>query len=434
MKKIFTKTDVHGELYFNVIYDYFDGPKLFSLIDGKGDYFLSYWIDEVEDKLSWILISISKSRLLKFESKEFDIFDILDKKEEPLFYVVDTFYGKPCTSQTLTFVGNVREKIEMPDKGLTISFINKVICEQDIKELKESNALLADYSIHVDKPANSKAKIDFRAALPSFDIIEEFYAEFLSAFKLQDKLIPVAGKPGSFILDFNSRKFSLAEPVLIKLFEFIRNRKDISELIKKEKVPAQALEKLFHHIIDRDIIIDITNKHNDKNVIKIAKNDAEFYIKKINKLAQLNVTSQQVPQADTLVKVYSIVDNIWQNGFLNRDTIELSPRHTSYYFDAAKILGLISNSNSITAIGQQLVLSEINRKHAIAAQCFENSHCGWTWVTWSEVTSITDLDPETAKKFLDSCAPTLSQKTRERRARTLRTWCRELKEHYRKWN
>lgn len=434
MKKIFTKTDVHGELFFNVIYDYFDGPKLFSLIDSKGDYFLGYWIDESDDRLSWILISITKNRLLKFESKEFDIFDALDKKEEPLFYVVDTFYKKPFFSQTLTFVGNVKEKIEMPDKGLKISFTNKVISDQEVKEIKECNALFADYSIHVDKPVKSRAKIDFRVALPSFDIIEEFYTEFLSSFKLQDKLIPVAGKPGSFILDFNAKKFSLAEPVLLKLFELIKNRKDVSELIKIEKVPTQALEKLFNHIIENDIIIDITNKHSDKNIIKITKNDAEFYIKKLNKLAQLNVTSHQVPQADTLLKIYAIVDNVWQNGFLDKETVDLSSRHIAYYSDAAKILGLISNTNSITSIGQQLVLSEINKKHSIAAQCFENSHCGWTWVIWSEVTSIYDVNPETAREFLDSCAPTLSQKTRERRARTLRTWCKELKAHYRKWD
>ncbi|CZV06590.1 Uncharacterised protein [Enterobacter hormaechei] len=433
MKKIFTKTDVHGELYFNAIYDYFDGPKLFSLINGKGDLFLCYWIDETDEKLEWIIISITKSRLLKFESKEIDIYDILDKKEDSIFYIVDTFFDKKLDCQILTYIGNINEKIAMPDKGLSVSFTNVLLTAQEVKEIKENGHLLADYSIHIDKPTKSKAKIDFRATIPSFDIIEEFYTEFLSSFKQSDKLIPVAGKPGSFILDFNAKKFSLAEPILIKLSDYIKNRADLDDLIKNERIPSQSLEKLFNHIIDNDVIIDISNKHSDKVVIKIDKNDAEFYIKKLNKIAQLNVTSQQVPQADTLEKVYSVVENIWRNGFLVRETLDLSPRHILYYFDACKILGLISESNSITSVGQQLVLSDIDKKHAIVAQCFENSHCGWTWVTWSEVTSITEVNPETAKAFLNACAPTLSQSTRDRRARTLRTWCRELQEYYRAW-
>lgn len=434
MKKIFTKTDVHGELFFNVIYDYFDGPKLFSLINGKGESFLSYWVDETEDKLSWIVISISKSRLSKFELKEFDIYDALDKKEEALFYIVDTFFDKKIGSQTLTYIGDIKEKISMPDKGLAISFTNRILNTQEIKLLKDEYCLVTDYSIHVDKPAKNRTKIDFRAALPSFDLIEEFYTEFLSAFKLQDKMIPITGKPGSFILEFNSKKFSFVEPVLLKLFERIKSRSDITSLVKDEKIPAQALEKLFNHVIDNDIVIDLTNKHSDKYIFRIDKSDAEFYIKKLNKITQFNVTSHQVPQADTLSKIYDVVDNVWRNGFLERDTLDLSPRHVLYYMDACKILGLISSTNSITSIGQQLVLSDIDKKHAIAAQCFENSHCGWTWVTWSDGRSILDIDPSTAREFLDDCAPTLSSSTRERRARTLRTWCRELKISYRSWS
>ena len=434
MKSIFTKTNVHGELYYNAIYDYFDGPKLFSVIDGRGKLHVTYWIDEDDDKLTWVILPTTKHRLSKFEKKEIDIYHFLNEKDSDVFYIAETFFDKKLASTIQTYIGDIKERIVMPDIGLFISFIDKVIDNEEIKEISSNKDFLTDYAIHVDKPAKkSKSKIDFKAALPSFFIVEEFYSEFLAFFKLQDKLYPVTGKPGSFTLEFNSDKFSLIEEALSSLFTLIKNRADIKSYIKTNNIPSQSLEKLFNHIIENDLIIDIINKHNQLAIIKLDKNDAEFYIKTINKLTRLNVTSQQVPQADILDKIFNMTININENGFLNRETIDLSERHVLYYLDACKILGFVSPSNSITSIGQQISLSGPEQRLAIAAKSFESSHCGWSWITWSQVKKLTDITPSTAKDFLDECAPTLSNTTRERRARTLKTWCENLQMHYQDW-
>lgn len=127
------------------------------------------------------------------------------------------------------------------------------------------------------------------------------------------------------------------------------------------------------------------------------------------------------------------MESIWNNGFLIKEDVKLSDRHALYYTDAAKILGFISESGSVTSIGQQLVLSSNDKKLSITAQCFENSRCGWAWVKWSNVDNITQINPDSANKFLDECALTLSEATKYRRARTLRTWCKALKTSYRVW-
>ncbi len=46
MKKLFTHTPIHGDLYFKSIYNYFDGPKLFSVVSKREKYLLVYWIDD----------------------------------------------------------------------------------------------------------------------------------------------------------------------------------------------------------------------------------------------------------------------------------------------------------------------------------------------------------------------------------------------------
>lgn len=85
MKKIFAHSPMHGELYFKSIYDYFDGPKLFSVITKRGEILLVYWTDESENSYSWVAFPISKSKLLAFEAKSIDIYNILEKKMKDYF-------------------------------------------------------------------------------------------------------------------------------------------------------------------------------------------------------------------------------------------------------------------------------------------------------------------------------------------------------------
>jgi hypothetical protein len=433
MKKIFAHSPIHGELYFKTIYDYFDGPKLFSLVTKRGDSLLAYWTDESDYSYSWVLISLSKSKLLAFESRTIDIYTILNEKDDKYFFLMETPFKKGTPATATCKIGDIKDYIIMPDKGLKISFLDRVISDEEVLEVKQENLLSADYSIHIDKPKNSKALIDFGMISPVFQVLDDLYTQFIASMKLSDKLVPICGRPGSFILDFNSTKFNLMENELQELSELIKNRRDINTFIAEKKIPSQSLEALFNHVIEDDLVIDLSNKNTKDEFFKINKNDAEFYLKKLNQLTSLDVNSKQAPQADTLEKIFSVVECIWRNGFLVKEEVNLSDRHALYYTDAAKILGFISATGSVTSIGQQLILSPDDRKLSIAAQSFENSHCGWTWVTWSKVDNIKKIDPSTAKQFLDECAPTLSESTKTRRARTLRTWCVKLIPSYREW-
>lgn len=433
MKKIFAHSPIHGELYFKSIYDYFDGPKLFSLVTRRGDTLLAYWTDESDYSYSWVLVSITKSKLLAFEAKTIDIYSILDDKDDKHFFLMETPFKKGSYATAKCKVGDIRDFILMPDKGLKISFLEKIITDEEILEIKKISLLEADYSIHIDKPKSSKVLIDFGMISPVFKAIDDLYTQFIASMKLHDKLLPVCGRPGSFILDFNSNKFNLIEGELQNLSDLIKNRRDINDFITQRKIPSQSLEVLFNQIANDDLVIDLSNKNSSTEFFKINKTDAEFYLKKLKKLTSLDINSRQAPQADTLSTIFSVVENIWKNGFLIKEEVQLSDRHASYYTDAAKILGFISETGSITAIGQQLILSSDERKMSIAAQCFENSHCGWTWVTWSQVDNIKNIKPNSAKEFLDECAPTLSESTKARRARTLKTWCKSLQTSYRNW-
>jgi hypothetical protein len=351
MKKIFAHSPVHGDLYFKSIYDYFDGPKLFSVITKRGDILLAYWTDESDYSYSWVLISLSKSKLLAFEDKKIDIYSILANKEDKHFFLMETPFKKGSVATSICKVGNIKDFILMPDPGLKISFLDKIITDNEILELKQENILSADYSIHIDKPKNSKSLIDFGMISPIFKALDDLYTQFIASMKLNDKLLPVCGRPGSFILDFNSNKFNLIENELHQLSELMKNRRDINSFIIESKIPPQSLEALFNHIVSDDLVIYLSNKNSSCEFFKANKNDAEFYLKQLNKITSKDINSSQAPQADTLEKIFSTVENIWENGFLVRDEVNLSERHAYYYTDAAKILGFLSETGSVTSIG-----------------------------------------------------------------------------------
>ncbi|MGK3123436.1 DUF6575 domain-containing protein [Candidatus Pantoea formicae] len=434
MKKIFIKSKVHGELYYKSVYEYFDGPKIFSVISKRGDLFLVYWIDEEDTGYKWIYFEIKRSKLISLESQKIDIYNILEKRSSDIFFECFTPYSKKEKCVEKGFIGKISDHIIMPDTGLKISFCDHVINNDEQAELIESSDILTDYSIHIDLPKTSSRKIDFNCISPVFDYLEELFSDFLSIFNTQDKLVPILGKPGSFILDFNSSKFNLIESHLEKLSALMKSKGDIVPYIKQNNIPIQPLVKLLSHISEENLIIDLTNKHSESDFSNINKTDADFYLLKLKELSSLDLKSSQVPQADTLEHVYEIVENIWSNGYLVKDTLSLEDRHILYYTDAAKNLGFITNTGTVTAIGQQLMLASDDNKTLVSARAFENSHCGWTWIVWSGVDNLGEVNATSAKEFLDECANTLSESTKIRRARTLRNWCKKMQAVYRPWN
>jgi hypothetical protein len=69
-----------------------------------------------------------------------------------------------------------------------------------------------------------------------------------------------------------------------------------------------------------------------------------------------------------------------------------------------------------------------------AAVLFEESDCGSAWITWSRVSNLVELDPESADAFIRAAVPTMSTITASRRAQTLTAWQKELAPfHYTRW-
>lgn len=143
------------------------------------------------------------------------------------------------------------------------------------------------------------------------------------------------------------------------------------------------------------------------------------------------IDSANIPQADNLERVFSLIELVAKHEAPTPENLgEIRPRQVSYYRRAAKILGLLTESDELTPAGRLLArLGAEDRLRATVVH-FESSEFGEAWIRWSGGRTMLDVDPRTAADFLKECVPGLSTDTAERRAKTLIAWHRLLSAHH----
>ncbi|HHH4566478.1 TPA: DUF6575 domain-containing protein, partial [Morganella morganii] len=92
MSNLFLKDTRFGSLYMKNVYEFFEGPKFFSVTNEVGGIFLLYWIGDEEEYDKWFLIPISSSRLENLERKRIDIYQSLVYQEQKFFYQINLPY------------------------------------------------------------------------------------------------------------------------------------------------------------------------------------------------------------------------------------------------------------------------------------------------------------------------------------------------------
>lgn len=139
--------------------------------------------------------------------------------------------------------------------------------------------------------------------------------------------------------------------------------------------------------------------------------------------------SRAVPQVDNLSGMIQVVEILAAGRELSAEELEVSPAHkgraVGYVKQAARVLHLIDDSGALTSEGAALAgLPSEGKRVKLFTQLFESSLVGRAWMAWAKVTSVLDLDPETANEFLR--AKKLKPSMITRRGRTLRRWVTDL--------
>lgn len=427
MSNIFLQNTMLGTLSYKRVYEFYEEPRFFSVENEVNTLFVVYWIDEDDYSDSWYIIPVSPSRLEMIERKRICIRDALTNQEQPFFYQVQIPYDRK-----LQPIWNNKESkqvfdLSVPVAGLFISSVVPILKNGKVGE----PISYSTHEIHLEK-SSKKGSNNLVLSHVSYvcDMFSDLYDRLLETAKCKDKLRPVDARPGSFIISFQANELKSFEDSLKELSHLIEQRADIIPYIIDKSIDIQSLTDLLQAVVETGTNMELSSNQTGDNVFVLTKAGAEFYLKKLSRLASLTVGGHQIPQADVLDNVYKLVEVVWSGDHLTSVTTGLQERHIYYYKHAAKVLGLLDDFGKVTTSGQQLVQSDKKTRNKIAARRFEVSHIGWAWISWSEVENLSQVDPDSALDFLVSQCHSLSRDTIERRSTTIKHWCRELKKHY----
>ena len=151
----------------------------------------------------------------------------------------------------------------------------------------------------------------------------------------------------------------------------------------------------------------------------------------------MTLTSINVPQADDIDRVIALVKCLYNNGNVNHFALSVVKRQVDYYFNAARILGLVDRYSQLTRDG--LAVATSNNPYPIIADRFKHSDVYQEWLNWSMNNGFVDVQAGTAEHFLSDCFrntvlpkhQTLTDNasntgTIPRRAKTLDDWISRL--------
>lgn len=140
------------------------------------------------------------------------------------------------------------------------------------------------------------------------------------------------------------------------------------------------------------------------------------------------VPKDQVPQANTVRQVFQAVDAILIRGAVTVGDIDglNSQREVDYYKHGARVLAFLDADNQPTSRARSIMGVSDEQRLAITAVYFEDSVIGRAWRDWAGKNRLSEVDPISARDFLEECVTGLTGTTLPRRASTLRTWYKEL--------
>jgi hypothetical protein len=294
--------------------------------------------------------------------------------------------------------------------------------------------------VRIDNPENNNS---WSVGASAIDKIERFFEEIANVLSIRgiSTFIPVRSVPGSWVQFLHMNLSSNESTKLGRAIALLSSEENINNKERQnieESINNKDLQEIAHSWRDCATLL---KRENLKVDLAISTNEPELYLvssistedlppMEDSEQARIIVLSHDVPQADSLEKVLTLVSlfiqykssiEIIREKFLEEN--ENSSRNFSYYRKALEILGLIdwrSHPTNVSVVLNGLPTEE-KRMRLLASQ-FLSSNVGSSWLKWSNVNDLSDIQSDSAYQFLIEVCPSLSENTAKRRAKTLKSW------------
>jgi len=413
-----------GTLEIRHVYEFYDGPRLFNAINTVGTNYIVYWIDTDNVSDQWLFSSISEQRLKLLETKEIKLRDVFTYPEESVYKVGTPFDLEHEPDIVRLRVAELIDDILPPANF----YIEKSDNSSNTIEPNISNVAISELYI---KKRSGKSQPPLNAVAKITAAWSEIYKSVLRSLEFNTLgLTPIDARSGSFILRMSSPKFDECLPIIEELFNILNNVEDPYQQIMDLGINIEPIESLLAEIADGKVILQLNRDETFVADLNIDAKKATSTLSALKEHTTSYISSLKVPQANAINKVFHVVELKAGGKEIEPSDLELTTgRQVTYYVHAARMLGFLNNSNAINSAGFQFSKMNTKRRMNAAAIRFESSDCGWSWLKWSDASTICEIAANSAEEFLLQMCPTLSESTAKRRAKTLNRWLSDLTEY-----
>lgn len=418
---MFPKNSILGDLKISEIYDYYDGPKLFSARNATGTTYLVYWADRSLAGNVWFYVPVSAPRLNSIRNGELSLQQAIRTPEDGIVFralvpphgdleaavdplspnlIDDTFLPPPEDvlerDDPLVEPANVAQA-SRPSGGheLTIGPNNK----RSFPLIKNVSAILSSWSDLLISTCRTLGFSNVRFA-------------------------PVGTRPGSLIVSI-VEKTGLGSDgpiaVIKDCLDDLADAPDVKAALAKASIDPRHLSVFLESIVASREGLIVSSSSARLN-LDLSVDRAKAIFDRLKDVISVAITSDDVPQADRLETVFRVVDLSVARQELTTDALQVVLRQVNYYRQAARVLGFLDEDNIPTPAGEHLAARDDASRLGIAKSAFQISRCGWAWTRWSNKTTIDEVSPGSAAEFLEASVMGLNATTQRRRGRTLTTW------------
>lgn len=402
------------------VYDYYDGPRFFSVRDKTGSIYVVYWCDLRDDAEGWLYLPISEKRLDKLRRKSISVRDAYIEPERDYWLVYTKV--RPSKQESIEYVQrNEVNAAFLPPEDMFVDFVDVV----DESEYSWTHELRIEKASGNTTPSAESATI-------IFGLWTEIIESIMNVLSKSQKIHFASALPGSLEVKVGATNTIVAQQAL-KLFggiiETATIKDNLEEKLYRAGLEPYKLGYLFETLRSEKLNIEITPRiyKEDMKTIVIRHDQSDDWIGRLEPLTSRILGTDKIPQADEIDKVIEVIGYVASGRIVTPELLKITERQVRYYEDAAINLGLLDRNRHITSVGRFIdAQKSLEEKYSALAIRFESSDCGWSWMQWSNADSLVDLKEDTATNFLLAVAPGLSESTAKRRASTLKLWLRKL--------
>jgi hypothetical protein len=411
---LFMSCKTFGALYYHNVYSFYGEPVIFTALNTYGQIFFCYSLgcDETHEK--WLITPISDKRAHSLEQKDLPIVKAISSSKQDNVLLIKACIDSDELDESWNKFSNL--PFLLPTEDVFIS-----------ENINLDGKRQHTHKIRVSRKTDSDIMADYLSDVTG--AFTEFLKNLLSGHRISTNFFPKDAVRGSFMYRVKAENVDKLRSEGYEVFNKLSNKQKFIKLLDDKKIDLRLLRKLFYVQLERKIDIELIDEESTEIVFSFTSDQIKEYLSEVDKRLANYLDSSMVPQADRLIEIKKYLKILHKNGIVTAESFGKDKRQVSYYRDACELLSLIHDYNKLTPIGLKAIelVNDSSFIQLIKTQ-FENTECGYIWMTIQQVDSILDIDEASASDFLIENCSGLSENTADRRSQTLASWIRKFKE------